>query len=73
MNERYCNMYEPKKVMLGDLLELINPYTTILIHDRKSEAGTVYEGPLIQMRTRWNDREVVWMRPYTNGFILEIE
>lgn len=56
-----------------DITDLIGLYTIVVIHDRKSEEGTVYEGPLINMRTFWNNREVVYMRPYTNGFLLEIE
>ena len=62
-----------RKLKLGDVLELVGPNTVVVIQDRKSEEGTVYEGPLYKMRTFWNDRELVWMRPYTNGFIFEIE
>lgn len=63
-----------KQITVADILGLIGPSTVILIHDRKSEEGTVFEGTLMEMgHMPWRDREVVWMRPCQGGFILEIE
>ena len=62
-----------KKVTVNDITGLIGPNTIVLIHDRKSEEGTVFDGTLMELPGKWNNREVVWMRPCQGGFILEIE
>lgn len=60
-------------ITVADIAGLIGPNTRVLIHDRKSEDGTVFDGPLMELPGKWNSREVVWMRPCQGGFILEIE
>lgn len=60
-------------ITVADIAGLIGPNTRVLIHDRKSEDGTVFDGPLMELPGKWNSREVVWMRPCSGGFILEIE
>lgn len=62
-----------KTMTVLDITGLIGPNTRVLIHDRKSEDGTVFDGALMELPGTWNGREVVWMRPITGGFILEVE
>lgn len=55
-----------------EIRDAVNMETIILIHDRLKE-DTVYEGPERTMRTFWDDREVVWIRPYDQQLYLDIE
>ena len=62
-----------KTVTVKDITDRLGPYTRILIHDRFSEQGTVYQGDLINMRTFWDDRPVAWIKVYDMEIVLEVE
>ena len=57
-----------------EITDLLPNETTIILEDRLSDEGVVYEGKLLFMRTFWDDREVKFMIPFSNLTIkLEIE
>ena len=57
---------------LGEVREVIHNETELVVFDREADE-TVAEGKNYVVRTTWDDREVVWVRPYNQALYIEIE
>ena len=56
-----------------DLRELLSIHFDLLIHVRRSDVGTVYEGKVMYVPGHWDDMEVVYIRRGPNhGLIVEL-
>lgn len=56
-----------------DITDCLGPYANVIIHDRKDPKGSVYEGTVIDMRTFWDKREVVWLKVFNHELVIEVE
>lgn len=56
-----------------DLRETLSIHFDLLIHDRRSDVGTVYESKVMHVSGRWDDRDVAYIRRGPNhGLIVEL-
>lgn len=63
-----------KKVLVEDIESIISNNQKVLIQDRLSEEGRVFEGTVLQMGRKWHDREIKFIKTFMDGtLVLEIE
>ena len=56
-----------------EITDRLGAESRVIIHDRRSADGTVFRGKIIDLKTTWNEREVVWLRVYDHELMLEVE
>lgn len=63
-----------KKLLVEDIESIISNNQKVLIQDRLSEEGRVFEGTVLQMGRKWYEREVKFIKTFMDGtLVLEIE
>ncbi len=55
-----------------ELRAIINCHTIIVLVDRNSDEGIVFEGKELIMKTIWDSREILWLRPYNQRIHIDI-